>query len=70
MSIVITGANRGIGLELTKQYALNHHVYALCRQSSHDLNLIPNVTVIENVDVTNSSSIHLAVNQCLNRLIY
>ena len=68
MNIVITGANRGIGLELTKQYALNHHVYALCRQSNHDLNLIPNVTVIENVDVTNSSSIHLAVNQCPNEV--
>lgn len=37
-TVVITGANRGIGLSLTQYYAaLGWHVYAACRQSSPEL---------------------------------
>ena len=37
-AIVITGANRGIGLELVKRYTeLGHQVFALCRKSSPEL---------------------------------
>lgn len=39
MNVMITGANRGIGLALVKQYlAKGHTVYALCRHPSEELN--------------------------------
>lgn len=63
-SVVVTGANRGIGLELTKQFATNHNVYALCRSSNKTLAGLTNVHVIENVDVTNQKSIDSAVAKC------
>lgn len=51
-NVVITGANRGIGLELVKRYKESgDKVYALCRKSSDELNSL-NVTVISNVEVT------------------
>ncbi|GGB48532.1 SDR family oxidoreductase [Shewanella inventionis] len=58
-TIVITGANRGIGLALTTIYAQqNHVVYALCRQTSVELAALGNnVKVIEGVDVTQASGI-------------
>ncbi|MEP0357303.1 MAG: SDR family oxidoreductase [Paraglaciecola sp.] len=53
LNVVITGANRGIGLALVKQYiAMGHIVYALCRSSSNELNQTRAV-VIDNVDVSN-----------------
>ncbi len=53
--VVITGANRGIGLALTKKYLSNgHDVVALCRQTSPELSET-SAQIIENVDVTNLS---------------
>ena len=38
MNVVITGANRGIGLELTKIYVSRGcNVFALCRRASDEL---------------------------------
>ena len=55
--IVITGGNRGIGLEFVKHYVNNgDQVTVLCRQSSEELDAL-GVTVIPNVDVTNMASI-------------
>ncbi|NMP17602.1 SDR family oxidoreductase [Thalassotalea sp. Y01] len=55
-NIVITGANRGIGLQLTKQYVNQGcHVYAVCRQASDELNQLTNVEVISGIDVTDSA---------------
>ncbi len=55
--IVITGANRGIGLALTKKYlSEGHQVMALCRQSSSELSQTK-AEIMENVDVTNLSSL-------------
>ena len=62
--VVITGANRGIGLELAKHYSKNHTVYALCRTSSPELNVLANTTVINAVDVTSESSVEAAIQQC------
>lgn len=53
MNVVITGANRGIGLALTKAYVENgHRVFALCRHKSKELESMDQVKIIENVDVT------------------
>ena len=57
MNIVITGANRGIGLELVKHYCnAGASVTALCRNSSDQLNQTE-ATVIDKVDMANPDSI-------------
>ena len=54
-NVVIVGANRGIGLELAKQYAARgENVHALCRQSSETLQSV-GCRVIEGVDVSKDS---------------
>ncbi|WP_445774015.1 SDR family oxidoreductase [Shewanella sp.] len=64
-TVVITGANRGIGLALATQYAQqNHVVYALCRQSSAELAALEsNVKVIEGVDVAQEVGIETMITQ-------
>ncbi|WP_137167069.1 SDR family oxidoreductase [Salinimonas lutimaris] len=53
MNIVITGANRGIGLALVQAYLdKGHQVYALCRNSCDDLNK-SGATLVKGVDVAN-----------------
>ncbi|WP_138435959.1 SDR family oxidoreductase [Marinobacter shengliensis] len=50
--VVITGANRGIGLELARHYAREGcEVIGVCRQSSDELATVAN-QVIDGVDVT------------------
>lgn len=59
---VITGANRGIGLSLTKQYlADGWQVYAVCRNNSPDLSA-SGADVIEGIDVSGHNSISLLQN--------
>ena len=61
---VITGANRGIGLELTRQYVDDGwHVYAITRRSSDELDSLAesgSVTVIP-ADLTDDNSLRAAV---------
>jgi NAD(P)-dependent dehydrogenase (short-subunit alcohol dehydrogenase family) len=60
-TVVITGANRGIGLEFVKQYiAQGHKVYALCRNTSDALSQ-SGAKVIDKVDVGNP--------ECLEKLL-
>jgi NAD(P)-dependent dehydrogenase (short-subunit alcohol dehydrogenase family) len=57
MHTVITGANRGLGLEFSRQCRqLGHSVTALCRQSSEDLEAL-DVDVMPGVDVRNPPSL-------------
>lgn len=54
---IITGANRGIGLEITKQLLnKNYEVIALCRQSSKDLDAL-NCQTIEGFDIAHRKTI-------------
>lgn len=57
MNIVITGANRGIGLALTQLYiSKGHSVFATCRTASSALKN-SGATIIDNIDVSNASSL-------------
>ena len=56
-TVLITGANRGIGLALTKKYiAQNHTVIAVCRSEGNELKKT-NAQIISNIDLKNSDSI-------------
>jgi len=56
-TIVITGANRGIGFAMTKFFQQRgDSVYALCRQSSPQLEAL-GVNVIEKVDIATESGV-------------
>ena len=55
--VVITGANRGIGLEMARQFKdRGDHVVAACREASEELATLE-VEVIEGVDVTDDRSV-------------
>ena len=63
-NVVITGANRGIGLALCEQFTnAGFAVFALCRSSSEELESLaannPSLSVIENIDVTTQRGLQL-----------
>ena len=56
-TILITGANRGIGYEMARQYAQRgDEVIAACRKSSQQLDEL-GVRVIDNIDVSSDASV-------------
>lgn len=56
-TVLITGANRGIGLELCRQYARRgDEVIAVCRKRSEDLDSL-GVRVESGIDVTSDSAV-------------
>ncbi len=56
-TIVITGANRGIGLELARQFkARNDRVVALCRRATPELRDI-GVDIVDEIDVADANSL-------------
>ena len=56
-TVVITGANRGIGLALASLYsAQGQNVFALCRHSSAELAAL-NVNVVSDIDVATDAGI-------------
>lgn len=60
-TIVITGANRGIGFAMANIFKQRgDNVYALCRNSSDQLNAL-GVNVIEQVDVSTQAGLAIAV---------
>lgn len=53
-TVLITGANRGIGLSLAQQYkADGYHVIGVCRGGSDDLNAVAD-QVIDGIDVSSA----------------
>ena len=57
-NIVITGANRGIGFALVKQYVNNGDVvFAVCRNTSPELDDIKGITVIDGIDVVSNGDL-------------
>ena len=60
-TIVITGANRGIGFAMAKRcHQRGDTVYGLCRQSSPQLDNL-GVVIIENVDIATDAGIAQAI---------
>ncbi len=52
LTALVTGANRGIGLEFCKKLSKKgYHVIALCRKSSENLEAINNVQIMSGIDV-------------------
>lgn len=63
LNILITGANRGIGLQLAKQYAeQGANVFAACRKASQAL-IDSKVTVISGIDVTDTKAAETLKNE-------
>ena len=64
LNYLITGTNRGIGLELTKQLASdsNNLILACCRHTSTELSALAqdhkNIVIFENVDVLEKHSLY------------
>lgn len=62
-TVVITGANRGIGLALTREYIKRDcNVFGLCRTATDEL-AASGAQVIEGVNVVQPESIHSAMEQ-------
>jgi NAD(P)-dependent dehydrogenase (short-subunit alcohol dehydrogenase family) len=56
-SFLVTGANRGIGLELCRQLAeRNEEIFAICRNTSDELAAL-DVTVYDGIDVNDPKSL-------------
>ncbi len=67
--IVVTGANKGIGLELTRQYhARGDAVLAVCRTASPELAEL-GVEVLEGIDVTDAKAIAVLASKLDDRSI-
>jgi NAD(P)-dependent dehydrogenase (short-subunit alcohol dehydrogenase family) len=57
-TVLVTGANRGLGLEFVRQYlARGLKVIGVCRKTSAELAQMRDVTVIDGVDVTDGASV-------------
>jgi len=56
-TVLVTGANRGIGLEFCKLYKQQgHQVIGVCRKKSPDLEAL-GVEIIDGIDVTNQNNL-------------
>ena len=68
-TVLITGANRGIGLELARLYrSRGDDVIVVCRQSSDALKAL-GVEIIEGIDVGDGDSVHRLKSQLEGRHI-
>lgn len=68
-TVIITGTNRGIGLELSRQLEdSGAEVIAVCREASPELSRL-NVEVIEGVDVSKAQDVESLASQLRGRRI-
>jgi NAD(P)-dependent dehydrogenase (short-subunit alcohol dehydrogenase family) len=68
-NVVITGANRGIGLELAKHYRqLNYTVIGICRETSEELDELADM-VISDIDVRSEDAIAMVAEVLASTLI-
>lgn len=68
-NVVITGANRGIGLELAKHYRqLDYTVIGICRESSEELDDLADM-VISDIDVRSAESVGMVAEVLASTLI-
>lgn len=68
-NVVITGANRGIGLELAKHYReLDYTVIGICRETSEKLDEVADM-VISDIDVRSEDSIAMVAEVLASTLI-
>ena len=66
-NVVITGANRGIGLAFAQHYcARGDNVYAVCRQSSEQLGQLPNIHIIDQIDITQQQGVQRLISALAN----
>ena len=69
-AILITGAARGIGLALTRQFAARgDRVIAVCRTPSSELQQIEGVRIITDIDVTDPEAITRLASQLAHQAI-
>jgi NAD(P)-dependent dehydrogenase (short-subunit alcohol dehydrogenase family) len=69
LTVVVTGANRGIGLELCRQYAqAGAKVFAVCRSDTAELDAL-NVNIIDGIDVTDAGAVERLRNRLQNESI-
>ncbi len=66
---LVTGCSRGIGLQLCRHLQkIGFDIIATCRKSTKELNLLE-IEVIEDVEISNFSSLEVLVNKLDNRQI-
>ena len=70
-NIVVTGANKGLGLEFTRQLSKDNHVIATARNisSEHELHSLPNVK-IKKLDLLSDATIDQFVEDISDTPIY
>jgi len=75
MNYLITGSNRGLGLELVREGSrLGHKIIASCRNESKELSALskefPDLIFIQNMDVADTESVKKAATETAERFKY
>ncbi|KAK9917942.1 hypothetical protein WJX75_009959 [Coccomyxa subellipsoidea] len=67
---VVVGANRGIGLEISRELQQRgYQVIAACRKTSSELSALPSVSVVEGVDIASQNGCQTLVSALEGRKV-